>query len=372
MTRQIISATKIFDGYHFHTDSQIVIDAGKIIAIEPLSARANEHIEGMIVPGFIDLQVNGGGGVLLNSTPTVAGIKTIVAAHLEFGTTAMLPTLITDTVEVMSQAAYAIAEARKNNVAGVLGIHFEGPHLSVAKKGAHSEQYIREISEPEWAVISRQDIGLVKVTIAPENVSVDDIKRMVSLGIKVFLGHSNATYEVAKAALDAGASGFTHLFNAMSPFTSREPGMVGAALLADDAVCGLIVDGHHVDYASCQLALKTKPVGKLLLVTDAMSVVGTDIKRFDFFDREIIRRGDKLNSTTGELAGSALDMASAVRNTYRHLGQPLERALNMASLYPAQYLGLEHQLGQLTPGAQADFVVLDDNLKVTRTWVAGC
>ncbi|NRA61910.1 MAG: N-acetylglucosamine-6-phosphate deacetylase [Psychrobium sp.] len=371
MTRQVISATQIFDGYRFHDGSQLVVDAGKVVAIEPISGDANEHIEGTIVPGFIDLQVNGGGGVLLNNTPTLAGLKTMLAAHREFGTTAMLPTLITDTVDVMAQAADAIADALRHNVTGILGIHFEGPHLSIAKKGAHSEEYIRAISEAEWAIISRQDIGLVKVTIAPENVSLQDIKRMVALGIKVFLGHSNASYQQARAALDAGATGFTHLFNAMSAFTSREPGMVGAALLADDAVCGLIVDGHHVDYASCQLAIKAKPEGKLLLVTDAMSVVGSDIARFSFFDREIIRVGDKLNSTTGELAGSALDMASAVRNTHHHLGQSLAQAVNMASLYPAQYLGLQHRLGQLTPGAQADFIALDDNLLVTRHWVAG-
>jgi len=371
MTKKIISATRIFDGYQFHQASQIVVEAGKVMTIEPIGALTNEHVEGTIVPGFIDLQVNGGGGVLLNSTPTLDGVKTMVAAHLEFGTTAMLPTLITDTLEVMNQAADAIAQALKENVPGVLGIHFEGPHLSVAKKGAHCEQFIRAISDAEWAIISRQDIGVVKVTIAPENVSAHDIKRMVSLGIKVFLGHSNATYQVAKAALDAGANGFTHLFNAMSPFTSREPGMVGAALLSDDTVCGLIVDGHHVDYASCELAIKTKPSGKLILVTDAMSVVGTDIERFAFFDREIIRTGDKLNSTTGELAGSALDMASAVRNTHRHLAQPLAQAVNMASLYPAQYLGLDDTLGQLTPGAQADFVVLDDNMVVTGRWLAG-
>ena len=371
MTGLIISANEIFDGVKFHPQAQLVVENGKVVTIEATDGRATEHIDGIIAPGFIDLQVNGGGGVLLNTHPTLKGVKTIIAAHRQFGTTAMLPTLITDTVEVMTQAADAIALAIAEDVAGVLGIHFEGPHLSVAKKGAHSQEFIRPISGAEWTILSRTDIGQIKVTIAPENVGVKDIKRMVSLGIKVFLGHSNADYATTQAALDAGADGFTHLFNAMSAFTSREPGMVGAALLNDQAVCGLIVDGHHVDYASCRVALKAKPVGKVLLVTDAMSVVGSDIEHFAFFDREIIKTGTRLNSSSGELAGSALDMASAVRNTHKYLQQPLDMALKMASLYPAQYLGVADRIGQLQVGAQADFIALNKELVVIGSWIAG-
>ncbi|NRA85668.1 MAG: N-acetylglucosamine-6-phosphate deacetylase [Gammaproteobacteria bacterium] len=371
MAKKIISATRIFDGYQYHDQAQLVIADGKIVAIEAIDGSASVHIDGIIAPGFIDLQVNGGGGVLLNTDPTLAGIKTIIAAHRQFGTTAMLPTLITDTIEIMTQAADAAALAISEHVTGVLGIHFEGPHISIAKKGAHSEEYIRPISDAEWAILSRQDLGQIKVTIAPENVAVADIKRMVTLGIKVFLGHSNADFSTAQAALDAGADGFTHLFNAMSPLTSREPGLVGAALLNDQAVCGLIVDGHHVDYASCRLALKTKPRGTVLLVTDAMSVVGSDIERFAFFNREIIKTGSRLNSTTGELAGSALDMATAVRNTHQYLDQPLTEALRMASLYPAQYLGLADHIGQLQVGTQADFIALNEDLVVINSWVLG-
>lgn len=371
MTNKIISAEQIFDGYKMHSQAQLIIAEGKIVDIQPKNEQATQHITGTIAPGFIDLQVNGGGGALLNTHATLEGVKTIVAAHRQFGTTSMLPTLITDTIDVMAQAADAVAQARRENVPEVLGIHFEGPHLSVAKKGAHSKAFIRPISDAEWTILSRKDLGIVKVTIAPENVAIDDIKRMVALGIKVFLGHSNADFPTAQAAIEAGATGFTHLFNAMSPFTSREPGMVGAALLNDQAVCGLIVDGHHVDYASCRLALKTKPTGTVLLVTDAMSVVGSKIDRFAFFDREIIKEGTRLTSTTGELAGSALDMASAVRNTYQNLAQPLTEALKMASLYPAKYLGLNHKIGQLSIGAQANFIALDEALFVTESWVLG-
>jgi len=366
-----ISADKIFDGHTIHHHAQLSIVNGYITRLGDINEQATQHINGLLCPGFVDLQVNGGGGVLLNTHASVAGIKTILAAHRQCGTTSMLPTLITDTIDVMEQAADAIAMAINEGVAGVVGVHFEGPNLSVAKKGAHSAQYIRGLSEKEWQIFSRTDLGKIMVTIAPENVSPDDVTRLCQLGVTVFLGHSNADYHCAQAALDAGARGFTHLFNAMSPLTSREPGMVGAALLNDNAVCGLIVDGHHVDHAACQLALKTKPKGSVILVTDAMAVTGTDIERFDFFDRQIIRTGDRLNSSTGELAGSALDMVSAVRNTVNHLDVSLEEALRMASLYPAQCLGLADTVGQLTVGARADFIALNQEIEVTGTWVLG-
>jgi len=374
MPRIVVSAKAIFDGFTTHSNAQLIINDNIVERIEPQSSSSAEvdyQIDGLITPGFIDLQVNGGGGALLNNQPTISGVKTMLAAHQLFGTTGMLPTLITDTLSVMNQAADAIAGAIEEGVSGILGIHFEGPNLSIAKKGAHSSQYIRKISEAEWRILSRRDIGIIAVTVAPENIDVNDIERLVAMGVKVFLGHSNADFATAQAAIDAGATGFTHLFNAMSPMTGREPGMVGAAFKNDHAVCGLIVDGHHVDYQSCQIALKTKQKGTVFLVTDAMSVVGTDIERFDFFDREIIRTGTKLNSTTGELAGSALDMASAVKNAHTHLNISLEEAIRMASLYPAKYLGIDTSAGHLKANALANFVVLNEQLSVTQTWVNG-
>lgn len=368
---KVISANRIFDGHKMHDNAQVVVENGLIKSIEQRNKRAKQHIDGLLCSGFIDLQVNGGGGALLNTHRDVDGIEAIFAAHHNYGTTAMLPTLITDTVAVMASAADAIAKAIAQKSAGIIGVHFEGPHLSVAKKGAHSEAFIRPISDAEWSVLARKDLGKIKVTVAPENISCDDIKRMVELGIIVFLGHSNADFKTAQAALDAGATGFTHLYNAMSPMTSREPGIVGAALLNDKATCGLIVDGLHVDYDACRLALKTKPKGSVVLVTDAMSVVGTDIERFAFFDREIIRTGNQLNSTTGELAGSALDMIQAVANTVKYVGVSLEEALRMASLYPAQCLGIEKEYGQLIAGARADIIAIDDNWQVIQSWIGG-
>jgi N-acetylglucosamine-6-phosphate deacetylase len=362
---------KLFDGQNYIDDQVLTIADGKIIAFDNNTASVDEVLEGLVVPGFIDLQVNGGGGALFNDSPSLNNIKTIMAAHAKFGTTAMLPTLITDKISVMEQAADAIAKAIAEKVPGIIGIHFEGPHLSVAKKGAHIEKHIRPISLQEWQVLERKDMGQILVTLAPETVSTDDITRMVSLGIKVCLGHSNADFNTAQKALVAGADGFTHLYNAMSPIQGREPGVTGCALLNDQASCGLIVDGHHVNYDSCKLALKAKPAGKIFLVTDAMPPVGTNSIEFDLVGKKVLLNNGKLTSTTGELAGSVLDMAQAVENTHLGLKLPLDEALRMASSYPANYINQRDIRGGLVIGNQADFVELSDHFKVKSTWIAG-
>ena len=373
MSQIRLHAQRFFDGQHYSDGQVLTIDNGKIFAIDQDIRQIDYYIKGLLVPGFIDLQVNGGGGVLFNDTPSVDNIKSIISAHIQFGTTAMMPTLITDKVEVMVQAADAVAQALKDNVLGLLGIHFEGPHLSLAKKGAHSAEFIRPITDEEWQVLERKDIGKIIVTLAPETVSVEDIARMVSLGINVCLGHTNADHVTAQRALDAGASGFTHLFNAMSPLQGREPGVVGTALLNDQTSCGLIVDGHHVDFATCQLAIKIKPAGRIFLVTDAMPPLGTDDTEFAFFNRTVHLSEGKLTSTTGELAGSVLDMASAVRNCHQKLNIVLEEAIRMASQYPANYVNgnNDEDLALLRVGAVADFVVLNDNIEVQETWISG-
>ncbi|WP_440874463.1 N-acetylglucosamine-6-phosphate deacetylase [Thalassotalea sp. PLHSN55] len=366
-----LHAHRLFDGQSFLDHHVLTIADGRIIAIDDNTSDVDQVCQQLIVPGYIDLQVNGGGGVLFNQSPSLENLTVMMRAHACFGTTAMLPTLITDKVEIMAQAADAVALAIKEQVPGIIGIHFEGPHLSVAKKGAHSAQYIREISAAEWQVLSRKDLGQIIVTLAPETVTTKDISKMVALGIKVCLGHTNADFNSAQQALDAGADGFTHLFNAMSPIQGRAPGVTGCALLNDQASCGLIVDGHHVDYASCQLAIKTKPKGTVFLVTDAMPPVGTTDTEFAFFDRTVYLNDGKLTSTTGELAGSVLDMATAVKNTHLGLKLPLDEALKMASSYPANYINQSHSRGQLTIGSQADFVILNDDLTVKETRIAG-
>lgn len=373
MTSLRFHAHQLFDGEQLHTDQVLTIDNGKIIKIDQDISNVDVVSTELVAPGYIDLQVNGGGGVLFNDSPTVEKLNTMMLAHAKYGTTAMLPTLITDEVSVMAQAAEVISKAIANKVSGIVGVHFEGPHLSVAKKGTHCAEYIRPISEAEWQVLSRKDIGQIVVTLAPETVSVEEIEKMVSLGILVCLGHTNADYETTEKAITAGATGFTHLFNAMSPLQGREPGVVGSALLNDKTSCGLIVDGHHVDYASCQLAIKTKPEGQVFLVTDAMPPVGTDQTEFALYDRTVYLENGKLTSTTGELAGSSLDMASAVKNAHQKLGLSLEESIRMGSVYPAQYLyqNTEMPRGKLCVGMQADMVILNTDLTVKETWISG-
>ncbi|GIU27367.1 N-acetylglucosamine-6-phosphate deacetylase [Shewanella sp. MBTL60-007] len=370
--KQTIIADRVFDGQRFHTDLAITFEDGHILSFDTAHGASESRVSGLIVPGFIDVQVNGGGGVLFNSSPSVEGIEAIGKAHAKFGTTAYLPTLITDDVDVMRQAADAVALAVKSNSAGVVGVHFEGPHLSVPKKGVHPQSYIRRISDAELAVFSRQDLGIKVVTLAPENVSPEVIEALVKVGVKVCLGHSNADYDTVKKALAAGATGFTHLYNAMSALDSRSPGMVGAALESTDAWCGLIVDGHHVHPASARVAINAKPKGKVMLVTDAMPPVGLDDEAsFELFGTQVIRAGDRLNAVTGELAGCVLDMAGAVANTVNMLGLAPEEALRMASLYPAQFLGLSDKMGQLQVGGRADMLLLDDRFRVQQTYIGG-
>jgi N-acetylglucosamine-6-phosphate deacetylase len=365
-------ASSLFNGQQFESNMLVRCDKGKISAIEAYTDQPfDERLNGLLVPGFIDVQVNGGGGVLLNNEPSFGTIKTMLTAHSQFGTTAMLPTLISDHILLMQRAADAVAEAISQQHPGIIGIHFEGPHLSQPKKGIHRADYIRPITDGELTQFCRQDLGKVVVTLAPENVSPDIIKQLVGAGVKVCLGHSNADSDTVFAALAAGATGFTHLFNAMSPLTSREPGMVGAALLDEQSYCGLIVDHHHVHPQCCKLAVKTKGANRIMLVTDAMAHVGSEQDTLNYFDTVITRNGDKLTVPDGTLAGSALDMASAVRNTHRDLGVTLIDALRMASASPAEFLGLQNHLGKLATGYQADLVLLDDKQQVLASWIAG-
>ena len=370
--KQTFYAAQLFDGSEFRQHQCIEVVDGQITAMFNGSAAQADHlIEGLLTPGFIDVQVNGGGGVLFNNHPNIASLKTMSQAHQVFGTTSMLPTLITDGYQTMSAAADAMAEAMAIQLSGVCGIHFEGPHLSQPKKGIHPQSHIRAISDKELALFTRQDLGKVIVTLAPENVTPDVISDLVKQGVLVCLGHSNATAEQVEFALQAGATGFTHLYNAMSPLTGREAGMVGTALLDNSAYCGLIVDHHHVSHASCRLAIKCKGADKIMLVTDAMSHVGSEKLSEIFLGMEITRQGDKLTIEGGTLAGSALDMASAVRNTHKSLHIPLAQTLQMASLTPAKFLALEHKFGWIKPGYAADWVSLNASLHVNETWIAG-
>ena len=364
---QQLSVSRLFDGEKWFDNVCVSIENGNIQTMAPATGPVTA---GILAPGFIDIQVNGGGGALFNSAPNVQTLRTMQSAHGRFGTTAMLPTVITDAVEVMQQAADAIAQAIRDRQPGIIGVHFEGPHLSVPKKGVHPQQHIRSLSTEELALYGRTDLGVKLVTVAPENVSPQQIRELTALNVIVCLGHSNADAATVQAALDAGATGFTHLYNAMSPLTSREPGMVGVALADPDSWCGVIFDGYHMHPVAAKVALAAKPKGKLLIVTDAMSPVGTDATEFKLFDGKVIRQGNKLTDTEGRLAGSVLDMASAVRYAIESLEVVPDEALRMASLYPAQFLQ-RSCLGRIAPGCQADLVLLDQHWQVNACWIAG-
>ncbi len=373
----VITVEKVLLANGWSFDQTLTIEKGRIVRIENATdAALANRLNGTLLPGYFDTQVNGGGGVLFNHQPSLANIEKIALAHLQYGTTSLLPTIITDNASVMSQAADAIAEALSSGSrhvkALVKGVHFEGPFLSVKKKGVHDASFIRTPSDEELATLCRQDIGKVLLTIAPETVSTDFIREMVSEGVTVAIGHTNASYETIQQAIDAGATGFTHLYNAMSALTSREPGAVGAALLHRDSYCGLIIDHQHLHPRSAELALKIKGDERAMLVTDAMAHVGSNIQRLSFFDTEIIRHGDKLTTADGKtLAGSCLDMHSALLNAYRDCNITLASASKMASITPARFMALSHEIGSIEEGKCANFVLLDarDNLKTV--WLEG-
>ena len=355
----------------------VLVEAGRIAAVVPeheaLQRADDAHdLQGAILlPGFIDCQVNGGGGVLFNNAPDVATLRARGRAHRRFGTTGFLPTLFSDDVEVMGKALAATRQAIAENVPGVLGIHLEGPYIAPARKGTHDAAKFRAPDAHEIELATSLDSGVTVITLAPERVSAADIQRLVARGAIVVAGHTAATYDEMRAGIEAGIRGFTHLYNAMSPLQGREPGAVGAALEDRNTWCGVIVDGVHVHPASLRVALMAKPRGKLFLVTDAMPPVGADDPSYELYGELITARDGVVRNAAGALAGSALDMATAVRNSVSMLGVSLEEAARMASTYPAEFLGIGDRYGRIAPGYSADFVLLDDDLQVVNTWIGG-
>ncbi|HET7930641.1 MAG TPA: N-acetylglucosamine-6-phosphate deacetylase [Rhodanobacteraceae bacterium] len=374
--RDVIANARTLTPEGWRSDLAVLVEDGWIRALAPMGempadAQRHDRSGRSLLPGFIDCQVNGGGGVLLNDTPTPDGVRAIGAAHRRFGTTGYLPTLISDTPEKMRTAISAVDAAIAANVPGVLGIHLEGPFLSDARKGVHDPRFFHSPNAPELLLAESLQRGVTLLTLAPECVPADDIRKLADAGVVIAAGHSNADYATTRAALAAGVRGFTHLFNAMSPLASRAPGMVGAALEDDNAWCGVIVDGHHVDPATLRVALKAKPRGKIFLVTDAMPPVGASDATFVLNGETITMRNGICQTATGTLAGSALGMIDAVRNAIDMLDVPLDEAARMASTYPAQFLGLDATHGRIAEGCRADFTVVDDSLRVTETWIAG-
>jgi N-acetylglucosamine-6-phosphate deacetylase len=376
MTLALVNGRVLTDN-GFQGGFAVLIDDGKITGLalpsDPRVRAAERHDLGgrTLLPGFIDCQVNGGGGVLFNDVPTVDAIRTIGEAHAKFGTTGFLPTLISDDVEVMAKAIDAVNDAVAQGVPGVLGIHLEGPFIAPERKGVHDPAKFRIADASDVAMVARRHGGVTLLTLAPERASAAVLQELVANGVIVAAGHTAADYDTTRNALATGIRGFTHLFNAMTPFTSREPGVVGAALEDPTSWCGLIVDGHHVHPASLRVAIAAKAREKMMLVTDAMPPVGSDDPTFVLKGETITVKDGVCQTADGTLAGSALDMATAVRNTVNMVGVPFDEAARMASTYPAAFLGLSASHGHIAAGYRADLVVMDDNHEVVETWIAG-
>ncbi|MGF6176021.1 N-acetylglucosamine-6-phosphate deacetylase [Ensifer sp. 4252] len=377
--KKAIIGARLFDGIEWHDGAALLIEAGRVKGVVaagnvPADAAVVDAHGLLLVPGFIDLQVNGGGGALLNAQPTLESIRQICSAHAKFGTTALLPTLITDTREVRAATIAAGLQAKAAGVPGFLGLHLEGPHLSVARKGAHDPALIRPMDDADLKEMldCAKALGTLMVTVAPENATKEQVRALADAGAIVSLGHTDVGYETAVSYAKAGAKTVTHLFNAMSGLGHREPGVVGAALATGTLHAGLIADGYHVDPASMGVALRAKTgPGQIFLVTDAMSPIGTDMTSFELNGREILRHGGRLTLADGTLAGADIDMLSSVRFVHEKLRLPVEEALRMASAYPADAMGISSHKGRLLPGSDADFVLLTPELAMGSTWIGG-
>lgn len=373
---------QIFTGDIFLEDYAVIVNGDRIESIIPVqdlpdNIRQIPLENGILAPGFIDLQVNGGGGEFFTQNTSLSAIKTILDAHRKFGTTSLLPTLISSSADIHHKAVNSVITAMQAGFSGVLGVHIEGPFFAMEKRGAHAEKFIREINsaDMDWldAITKNTDLKIL-LTLAPETIPPGMIQQLSQKGILVFAGHTDATYEQIQIAIEEGLCGFTHLYNAMRNSSAREPGVVGAALENQQTWCGIIIDGHHVHPASARIAYAAKPE-KIFLVSDAMATVGSADKSFQLYDEKI--NESQIDSTAclinqeGKLAGSAIGLIDAVKLNTEWVGVDLAESLRMASLYPACCLKLDHQLGKIQPGYRADLVHFTDDFHVTSTWVAG-
>ncbi len=376
MTRTVFANGRVFTGSEILVNHAVVVEGQDVVdVISKSQAIASDDYVDLggftLVPGLIDLQVNGGGGVLFNDEPTAAAIDKISSAHRSFGTTGLLPTIISDTLATTQAAINAVHEAIVESSSAVLGIHLEGPHLNPLRKGVHNADFFRYMDDAAMRLACSLSRGKTLLTIAPERASPEIISQLVNAGVVVSAGHSDAPYDDVRRALDAGVTGFTHLFNAMSPLGSREPGVVGAALEDRHSWCGVIADGVHVHWASLRVALSAKPRGKIFLVTDAMPTVGTSAQEFDLFGQKITLDANRLSTENGQIAGSNLDMMTAVRNVIDYLDVPWDEAIRMASQYPAAFLGVENVYGKIAKGFKANMLLLDGDFKAVKSWVNG-
>lgn len=372
----LILAPRLFDGDSWLQDHGVIIENDEVAAIIPASQAPTDLPttrleEGFLTAGFVDLQVNGGGGVMFNNAPSAETVKRIAAAHRTLGTTSLMPTFISDTPEQQRLAVEAVRSCLGSPASGVLGIHLEGPFFNPERRGTHLKDMIRPMNAEDLAWLSALDDVPVMLTLAPECVAAGEIQRLVAAGVRVCAGHTNASFEQIRAAIDEGLLGFTHLYNAMSPQAGRKPGTVGAALASDEAWAGIIADGHHVHPANIRLAHRAKPAGKLFLVSDAMSTVGGPDNSFEIYGERIQENNGRLVNAQGNLAGSAIALIDAIRYSHQQVGMDLAECLRMGSLYPAAFLGMDSRLGRIAPGYRADLVHINKQFHATRSWVCG-
>lgn len=367
----------IFDGSTILRGKALILDKGYIHDLVdeaniPESVKEIHDLQGnLLASGFIDLQVNGGGGIMFNSEPTKETILKMLQGHAKFGTTGFMPTLITESYDVMEAAVQAVQQAIDDNTPGVLGIHLEGPFLSKVKKGAHDASKFREIDELGFKIVTALKGGSTILTIAPEEFNLNTITELSDAGVIICAGHSNANYQQTVDAIDAGLDGFTHLYNAMTPMQSREPGMVGAAISDEKTWFGIICDGYHMHPSAFKVAVKAKQPGGAVLVTDAMATVGSE-KDFFELDGQIIKSvNGKCQNASGSLAGSDLNMNTAIKNAIKFADLSVEEAIRMATLYPAKAINMSDKLGQVKPGYFANLVELNSDLSVCNTWMHG-
>lgn len=374
--RTALIAQSSFDGFERLGPVAYLIDGETIRARVPVDAVPSHYEKislpsGILTPGLMDLQVNGGGGAFFNNRPDANTLRVIAAGHAREGVARILPTVITDRREITEQAVATAVLESQNLSSGILGVHIEGPFFSPERNGVHNKQQLRTLDAGDWEWLEQAATVPSIVTLAPEQVDPKDIQRMAELGLRVSAGHTNATHEVLVHALEAGLTGFTHLFNAMRPMSGREPGVVGTALSGPDTWCGIIADGIHVHLESLRLAFTAKPRGKLFLVSDAMATVGADEKEFELYGERISEVDGRLVNAEGRLAGSAISLVDAVRLCVTELQLPLDEAVCMASLYPAEYLRIDDRFGSLLPGRVADFTWFNDDLSIAGLWRAG-
>ena len=373
--KQALIGAQLFSGKEFFDNRALLIDGENIIdVINEHDIPNNFEIQklngGILSPGFIDLQVNGGGGKLFNNSPDKESLNAIIEAHQHFGTTSIMPTVISDSLNVLKRCATTISEEIENNKS-LLGVHIEGPFFNVKYRGVHQKQYINTINSDYLNLFESLQDFPVMLTLAPECISTKQLKHLKSLGFKILAGHTDASYDQLEEAIKYGLDGFTHLFNAMGQISAREPGVVGSALTFDNATASIIVDLHHVHPSLIQMVYKQKPQGKLFFVSDSMATIHHGEPSFELYDEVVSESNGRIINSEGKLAGSSITQIDAIKNAYQSCNIPLNEALAMASRYPAEYLGVANYLGSLESGYRADLTHFSLDFQVQNVWVAG-